>query len=316
MSAAAPNPQTPIDGVRSRGFAPGGLPRTQCPLCGNTQLEPFLELSERQLLTCPSCGVRCTADFGSSAAIASYYDQVKAHHGKISDLTAGEGGNDALRAIARAQADAIEMLCGPRRSGRLLEVGCSRGHLLAEMEVRGWEVSGLDVSASSAAEAAGRCRGTVHVGEVTDAPFEPGSFERIAMFDVLAHLADPVGTLTALAELLSPGGTLVLSSVDEAWPLVPVFHRLFQTLPRQTASIRDEMYEGQHYCYFSHRNIGQLLEKAGLKQLRHEPLEPLSTRYFAHNYSLPRQLALQSMVRVDRLLGSSRKMLISAQRPQ
>jgi hypothetical protein len=74
------------------------------------------------------------------------------------------------------------------------------------------------------------------------------------------------------------------------------------------------MYEGQHYCYFSHRNIGQLLDTADLQLLRHEPLEPLSTRYFVHSYSLPRQVALLGMVRLDRLLGSSRKMLVSAKR--
>jgi len=266
------------------------------------------------LLTCNSCGVRCTADFGNAADIAAYYDQVEAHHGKIGDLNDGQAGDEALRAIARAQADAMESLCGPRRRGTLLEVGCSRGHLLAEMEVRGWTVSGLDVSASSIHEARQRCSGPVHLGEVQSAPFAAGSFDRIAMFDVLAHLADPVGTLLALGRLLAPDGILVLSSVNEAWPLVPAFRRLFQALPQRTASIRDEMYEGQHYCYFSHRNVGQLLEAADLQLLRREPLEPLSTRYFVHSYSLPRQLALLGMVRLDRLLGSSRKMLVSAKR--
>jgi 2-polyprenyl-3-methyl-5-hydroxy-6-metoxy-1,4-benzoquinol methylase len=307
-------PDDPIAGVRSRGFAPGGLIRSECPLCGNPSLVPFLDLAERQLLTCPDCGVRCTADYGSPSDIASYYSLIEAHHGKLSAATAGDAGDDSLRAIARAQADAMESLCGPRRRGRLLEVGCSRGHLLAEMEVRGWEVCGLDVSTTSLNEARRRCSGTVHLGEVHDAPFEASSFDRIAMFDVLAHLADPVGTLEALAGLLAPGGVLVLSSVDEAWPLVPMFRRLFQALPEQTASIRDEMYEGQHYCYFSHRNVGQLLEVAGLKLLRHEPLEPLSTRYFVHHYGLARRLALLGMVRLDRLLGSSRKMLVSAKR--
>ena len=304
----------PIEGVRSRGFAPGGLSRTECPLCSSPTLAPYLQLRERELLTCSSCGVRCTADFGSATDIADYYDQVEAHHGKVGDLTDGQPGDAALRAIARAQADAMESLCGPRRRGTLLEVGCSRGHLLAEMEVRGWAVSGLDVSASSIHEARQRCSGLVHLGEVESAPFAPGSFDRIAMFDVLAHLADPVGTLRALGRLLTPDGILVLSSVNEAWPLVPAFRRLFQALPRYTASIRDEMYEGQHYCYFSHRNIGQLLDTADLQLLRHEPLEPLSTRYFVHSYSLPRQLALLGMVRLDRLLGSSRKMLVSAKR--
>jgi len=305
-------PEDALSGVRSRGFAPAGISRTHCPLCGSMALRPFLQLSERKLLTCPDCGVRCTEVYGSGEEIAHYYSNIQAHHGKLSPSTAGEEGHDALRAIARAQGDAMEALCGPRRGGRLLEVGCSRGHLLEEMELRGWDVCGIDVSSSSIEEARSRCSGEVHLGEVHDAPFAEGTFDRIAMFDVLAHLADPVGTVEALGRLLAPGGVLVLSSVDEAWPLVPVFRRLFQLLPRQTSGIRDEMYEGQHYCYFSHRNIGDLLEKAGLQMLRHEPLEPLSTRYFVHHYGWARRAALVGMVQLDRVLGSSRKMLVSA----
>jgi len=306
--------ESPIDGVRSRGLAPGGIPREACPLCGNPQLVPFLDLRGRQLLTCSQCGVRCTDVYGPAEEIAGYYSEVQAHHGKASEVTEGEFGGDVLRAIARAQADSMEELCGPRRRGRVLEVGCSRGHLLEELELRGWEASGIDVSETSVLEARQRCQGEIHLGEVHDAPFAEGSFDRIALFDVLAHLADPVGTLLALSRLLAPGGILVLSSVDEAWPLVPVFRRLFRLFPERTAGIRDEMYEGQHYCYFSHRNVPQLLEAAGLKMARREPLAPLSTRYFVHHYSWPRRFALVSMVRLDRLLGSSRKMLVSAKR--
>lgn len=304
----------PVSGVRSRGFAPGSRGREACPLCGNRNLRPFLELAERSLLTCPDCGVRCTEVYGEATEIATYYSEVQAHHGKATDAVTGEGGEAALAAIARSQADALEALCGPRRHGRMLEIGCARGHLLEELETRGWEVAGIDVSETSVSEAKDRCRGPVHLGEVHDAPFEEASFDRIAMFDVLAHLADPVGTLTTTARLLKPGGFLVLSSVDEAWPLAPLFHRLFRLMPQRSSELRDEMYEGQHYCYFSHQNIGRLLQGAGLELVRREALEPLSTRYFIHHYGLLRRLALLGMVRLDRVLGSSRKMLVAARR--
>lgn len=301
----------PAEAVRSRGLAPGGLRRSSCPLCGGDDLRSLLDLRGRRLLHCSECGVRCTDEFGEGAAVHRYYSDVQAHHGKVPEVP----GVNALEAIARFQADEIERIAGPRRHGRLCEVGCSRGHLLAELELRGWEVSGIDVATTSIDEARTRCRGEVWLGEPEDAPFAPGSFDRVVMLDVLAHLPHPVRTLSRLRDLLAPGGSLVLTTVDEAWPLVPLFLRLFRAMPERFSAVRDEMYEGQHYCYFSHLNIGRLLKQAGLELAATRPLQPLSARFFVHQYALRRRLALIGMTRLDRLLGSSRKMIVLATRP-
>ena len=300
----------PAAAVRDRGFAPGGLRRSTCPLCGGTDLRELLDLRGRALLECAGCGVRCTEEYGEGAAIHRYYSAVQAHHGKLPDVP----GVDPLAAIARFQADEIEAIAGPRRHGRLREVGCSRGHLLAEMELRGWTGCGVDVAETSVLEARTRCDGDVWLGEPEDAPFDEASFDRIAMLDVLAHLPHPVRTLRRLRDLLKPGGSLVLTSVDEAWPLVPLFLRLFRAMPDRLSAVRDEMYEGQHYCYFSHRNIGRLLQEAGLELAATRPLAPLSARFFVHQYPLRRRMALIGMTRLDRLLGSSRKMIVLATR--
>ena len=312
-SAKPSPPVDPADAVRARGMAPGGLRREACPLCGSTDLRPILDLRGRTLLRCAGCGVKCTDEYGEGAPVAAYYDAVPAHAGKVDDL----GGEAALTAIARSQADAMEAMCGPRRHGTYLEVGCSRGHLLAEMELRGWEVTGIEVAQSSAEEAQARLKaGGVLVATPEDSGLRPASFDRVAMFDVLAHLPHPVETLEALGELLKPGGTLVLSTVDEDWPLVPLFLELFRQLPEETAGLRDEMYEGQHYCYFGRSTIGRLLADAGLELVDVRPLEPLSARYFVHQYGWRRRLALAGMRRLDKLMRSSRKMLVQARRPR
>jgi len=298
-------------------MAPGTRTRTACPLCGNERLDLTLRLRDRNLMTCPDCGVKSTDRIGGSQEIADYYTEVQAHQGKA-DADAVEEGAGPLAAIARGQADWIEELCGPRRFGSFLEIGCSRGHLIEEMEARGWDVAGIDVSRSSTDEARDRCNAaTVYCGEPgdPDAPFAPESFDRMAMYDVLAHLADPVDTLRKVAAYLKPGGRLVMSSCNESWTLVPWMLRAFSLFPRRTADLRDEMYEGQHYCYFSTENVGRLLGEAGLELERVEPLQPLSTKYFVHQYSLRRRFALLAMVRLDRMLGSSRKMLVLARKP-
>jgi len=306
-------PLDPTDGVRSRGMAPGGLRRTSCPLCGGSKLRPTLPLRDRQLLTCDGCGVRVTDVYADGEAVAAYYGAVQAHHGKLGTSLADRDG--MLRAIARDQADRMETLCGPRRFGRFLEIGCSRGHLLEEMEHRGWQCTGIEVSHTSCESARGRIDGTVHEGTPEDAPFEAGRFHRVALFDVLAHLPEPRRTLQATADLLAPGGELLLSTVNEDWRLVPAFLAAFKLAPGRTAGMRDEMYEGQHYCYFRAGNIGQLLESVGLELHAVRPIEPLSTRFFVHQYGWKRRLMLLGMVQADRLLRSSRKMVVLAKKP-
>lgn len=290
-------------------MAPGSRRRVRCPVCGSARLNPWVELRDRAVLTCADCGVRCTDRYGEEAEVRAYYGRVLAHHGKAEGLETQEG---ALQAIASEQADSMERVLGPRRQGRFLEIGCARGHLLSELAARGWAVSGVEIGDRAAREAGARRHGHVHEGTVEDAPFPPGSFDRIGMFDVLAHLIDPVRTLKAIRPLLAPGGHLVLSTVDEDWPLVPAFQRAFRLLPRQTSVLRDEMYEGQHYCYFGRRSIGPLLRLAGLELHHVEALQPLSARYFVHQYGWQRRMGLLAMSRLDAFLGSARKMLVVA----
>lgn len=304
----------PADAVLTRGFAPGGQTRETCPLCGGARLVRTLDLGDRWLLTCADCATRVTDTFADGDPVADYYTEVEAHHGKLGTSLATREGS--LRAIARDQADRMEALCGPRRFGHFVEVGCSRGHLLEEMEARGWKTTGIEVSRRSAAEAEDRIQGRVHVGTPEDAPLRPGSAQRVGMFDVLAHLPHPKRTLQAVADLLAPGGELVLTTVNEDWALVPAMLAAFRLAPERTAGMRAEMYEGQHYCYFRSSNIGQLLDGVGLSVHEVRPLEPLSTRFFVHQYGLKRRLMLLGMVQLDRVLRSSRKMIVLAKKPR
>jgi SAM-dependent methyltransferase len=182
------------------------------------------------------------------------------------------------------------------------------------MEGRGWQCSGVELSEASLEIARRHTQSTLHLGTLADYDAPLASFDCIVAFDLLAHLTDPVGTLRQAASLLRPGGWLVLSTVNEGWPLVPVFRRLFTLLPEQTAGLRDEMYEAQHYCYFDERTVSRLIRTAGLEPEDAQPLAPFSARYFRDQYPLAKRIALSGMLGLDRLIGSSRKMLVAARK--
>ena len=101
----------------------------------------------------------------------------------------------------------------PEKLGRVLDVGCGRGHLGADCKNLGAsEVVGIEITEENA-EAAKQRLDEVLCGNIEsmDLPLAPGSFDTILCADVLEHLVDPWTTLRRLRDLLTPTGCVVAS---------------------------------------------------------------------------------------------------------
>jgi SAM-dependent methyltransferase len=98
-------------------------------------------------------------------------------------------------------------------AGRLLDVGCGHGLLLDEARRRGYEVTGLELSASSATY--GREVLGLDVREVALDDFsDDEGFAVVVLADVLEHLDDPVSAVEHCQSLLAPGGVLCVVTPD------------------------------------------------------------------------------------------------------
>lgn len=111
----------------------------------------------------------------------------------------------------------LELYAGPLRwiegrvpGRRLLDVGCGYGHFLVLARDRGWEATGLEPSIQAAA-AARRIPGVRIVeGTVGDLAGSPERFDCITAWNVLELVDNPRRDLELLADLLSPGGWLLV----------------------------------------------------------------------------------------------------------
>ena len=116
-----------------------------------------------------------------------------------------------LRVQQRA-ARAIALL-GHDRPGRLLDVGCGEGFVLAEFARSGWDVAGMDFSTAGVEAMNPDMVKLVERGDVFDlldaAIASGGVYDLIWLGNVLEHVLDPVGLLGALRRLVGPGGILV-----------------------------------------------------------------------------------------------------------
>jgi methionine biosynthesis protein MetW len=170
-------------------------------------------------------------------------------------------GNGAIAARA-------ERLLPPR--GRVLDLGCASGGLLALLRPRAGHLAGLELSAS-AARAAAQVADVVVRGalEDPDLPFEAGSFDLVVLADVLEHLADPVAALRRAAGWTRPGGAVLLSVPNVAhW-------RARLTLARGRWPAHESgTFDASHLRWFTHESVAALLADAGLIEAELDAIVP------------------------------------------
>lgn len=95
------------------------------------------------------------------------------------------------------------------RGARVLELGCGTGLILERIAEVAKEAVGIDLSEGMAQRA--RERGLdVHIGSVTDLPFEDESFDLTYSFKVLAHVPDIETAVREAVRVTRPGGHLLL----------------------------------------------------------------------------------------------------------
>ncbi|MBM3316769.1 MAG: class I SAM-dependent methyltransferase [Candidatus Eisenbacteria bacterium] len=200
----------------------GGLVTGLCALCGVQALRvmPFrYEFKERRLIgvRCPGCGLvfidpRPSDDELRELYAEEYFTSCSdtcGAHGRTPYLTAVEDAGAEREAAAERLDALLTRALGGR--GRLLELGCGPGYLLAEFRRLGWEIGGLEISSYAVAHAREHLGLEIVCGDIAPGHFPGGSADAVIMGDVLEHLPRPLDSLRTVARWLRPGGMLVVA---------------------------------------------------------------------------------------------------------
>ncbi len=91
--------------------------------------------------------------------------------------------------------------------GSLLDIGCGNGCLMYEARAAGWDVAGLELSATFARAVTEDTGMPVRAGNFLDADDGPAeTYDVVVLRHVLEHLPDPHLAMRRIRERLKPGG--------------------------------------------------------------------------------------------------------------
>jgi SAM-dependent methyltransferase len=140
----------------------------------------------------------------------------------------------------------IEQIAQEPAEARLLEIGCSRGHLTSYFIIAKRHVTGVDVSPKAVAEA------KASFGDHFVLPDDP-SIEGNAPYDVIYHVgtigcvADPIGMTRKLLGMLKPGGRLFFNSPNRDSCVLRDQLWLDSTPPPDLVTMYRPGFWGQHF---------------------------------------------------------------------
>lgn len=221
--------------------------RASCPACGSSEATGLGQASD---LYFHRCG-RCDLVF----VYPQPRDRVRAKYVQEYDL-ASHFGPWAPRKRVLYERRLADLPAPVPGHDRLCDVGCADGQFLELAMLRGWTCHGIELNPPAAAAA--RAKGAlISVGvleEIDDLPW--GTFDLVTSWDVLEHTPDPRPFSERLVRLLSPGGTLVVTTLN------------YDSLVRRCFGWRWSMVCDDHFTYWNARSLRTLFESQGLRLVR------------------------------------------------
>lgn len=202
-----------------------------CPLCLSEDGRPSRGRAGLALVACRGCGSAQLDGRRHPYQPEALYD---ASYFGPWDMRPG---SPAWTQRAETAAARLALLSRLGASGRLLDVGCAGGYLVAEAVRRGFDAHGLEISTHAAAVAETVAPGRITQGVLETVGLAQESFDVVTAFDVVEHHPQPEALLGRIRALLRPGGffcatvpdrsSLSAFALRSAWPHYKLEHRFY-----------------------------------------------------------------------------------------
>ncbi len=249
-----------IVGIKSRlksvyGILLGNSKMIHCLLCkksGHSLIHP-----NRPLVQCRQCGVIYVNPQPVFRELEELYDD-----GYMAARKA-----DAVYCYQQREAGNPHQICMKReldwvdsqgfkdfeakrgKDKTFLDIGCAVGVFLLDLESRGWDAHGTDISKSAVDYCCSKGL-KVRQGTLEEVNYPDESFDFIVMHHVIEHIPSPANTLKEIMRILKPGGRLFIKTpCCDSIPSILAGNKWFN--------------DPDHIYFFSKATLLKLVESAG-----------------------------------------------------
>jgi SAM-dependent methyltransferase len=187
---------------------------SDCPLCGSDRRETLWIGRDRLLgrpgefpvVQCLECSFVYLYPRPAPESLSSFYPD---------DYFPLQAGAESPEAIAEAEGllRRVQGWCArnDKTNTNVLDLGCGTGLFLKMARDAGFQVQGVEMSASAVAVARQVYGLPVEQGDIGSVELPAESFDVVTMWHVLEHLPEPVTALRRVHRLLNPGGLLLFA---------------------------------------------------------------------------------------------------------
>jgi SAM-dependent methyltransferase len=224
---------------------------TACPLCESVQTLAFPVDGAPGVRRCSACGFTF-APAPSDKEDETLYD-AGFGEGNVHPTYERRGDQYVIKNEAKLNG-LLDRFDPFRKTGRILDIGCSAAFFLHLAQKRGWKGQGVEIAPWAANFSQKELGVDVYNGMLQDAKFDDASFDVVFSSHVMEHIGQPLPLLQEMARVLRPGGAHVTVVPTQFYSPTWLLTRRFYGDPPPT-----------HASFYSPRSYSAFLKKAGLR---------------------------------------------------
>lgn len=171
----------------------------------------------------------------------------------------GAGNGASGENLTRVFVELVKNLDGVRS---ICDLGCGNGHISGRLAALGYQVTGVDASASGIQIAQRTYPRVEFVHALIDRDLSLGEFDLVISSDVIEHLYRPSDLLEAAVTQLKPGGQILLGT-----PYHGYLKNLILAATGKMDAHYSALHDGGHIKFFSVDTLSKLMRAHGFDDL-------------------------------------------------
>ncbi len=199
------------------------IEKVHCALCSNNDTDVLCSLPPWNYVQCKNCALVYVNPRSKEHAVQKAYEKGGFmswfKHKTYSRRNLANLKNIGGR-LKRGETLMYEV-AKYKQGGRILDIGCNRGFLLANAAAWGWDAYGIEIVSWKTKLVELELNVTIFNDRLRniDQPFADKFFDAITMIDIIEHFHDPVEDLKEVHRILKDDGFLLINTPDynSAW---------------------------------------------------------------------------------------------------